>query len=128
MDPNAPDPLGLEGQVIGEKYRIRSLCGRGGHSLVYRADHLVWGTPVAIKMFTCLSSVDDSMREQLLREFIQEGKLITELSTRTAAIVQARDVGTFVSRDGVWMPYMVLEWLDGIALGDHLLQRGATYA
>ena len=35
------------------------------------------------------------------------------LSTRSAAIVQARDVGTFTTPDGQWLPYMVLEWLDG---------------
>ncbi len=36
--------------------------------------------------------------------------------------MQARDVGTFTSPDGQWMPYMVLEWLEGLAL-DQLLDR-----
>ena len=38
-------------------------------------------------------------REQLLDDFIQEGALLTQLSGRTASIVQARDVGTFTTAE-----------------------------
>jgi formylglycine-generating enzyme required for sulfatase activity/serine/threonine protein kinase len=57
----------------------------------------------------------------LLKDFIQEGALLTQLSGRTASIVQARDVGTFVTPSGAWVPYMVLEWLDGVTL-EHMLE------
>ena len=53
------------------------------------------------------------IREGLLKDFIQEGALLTQLSGRTASIVQARDVGTFTTAGGAWVPYMVLEWLEG---------------
>ena len=61
-------------------------------------------------------------RDYFKDQFIQEGALLTELSSQTASIVQARDVGTYTTPDGQWMPYMVLEWLDGMAL-DELLDR-----
>src|SRR6185436_10386239 len=67
----------------------------------------------AIKCFRILSNAPEDQRERLLDSFIQEGKLMAQLSSRSAAIVQARDVGTFTSNDGQWIPYMVLEWLDG---------------
>src|SRR5439155_13712347 len=41
---------------------------------------------------------------------------LSELSARTASIVQARDVGTLTTPNGAWVPYMVLEWLDGKTL------------
>ena len=49
----------------------------------------------------------------MTRAFIQEGALLAELSERSAAICQARDVGVLRMRDGREMPYMVLEWLEG---------------
>ncbi|HEY4105027.1 MAG TPA: bifunctional serine/threonine-protein kinase/formylglycine-generating enzyme family protein [Polyangiaceae bacterium] len=116
------DPIGIVGTIIAEKYRIERLVGEGGFAVVYRAQHTIWNQPVAIKFFNGLSAVPVDQRDQFKDQFIQEGALLTELSSQTASIVQARDVGTYTSPDGQWMPYMVLEWLDGVAL-DELLER-----
>jgi formylglycine-generating enzyme required for sulfatase activity len=116
------DPLGIVGTLVAEKYRVEKLVGEGGFALVYRAIHTIWQKPVAIKFFNGLSSAPVDQRDQFQQAFIQEGALLTELSSHTAAIVQARDVGTYTSPDGQWMPYMVLEWLEGLAL-DELLER-----
>jgi len=116
----AKDPLGIAGHTIAEKYRIEKLVGEGGFAVVYRAIHTIWNKPVAIKFFNGLSNAPLDQREQFRDAFIQEGALLTELSSQTAAIVQARDVGTYTSPDGQWMPYMVLEWLEGKPL-DELL-------
>jgi eukaryotic-like serine/threonine-protein kinase len=94
--------------------------GEGGFSVVYRAEHLIWKQPVAIKCFKVLANAPPEQRDHLLDGFIQEGKLMTALSSRSAAIVQARDVGTFTTPDGTWIPYMVLEWLEGKPL-DYVL-------
>jgi eukaryotic-like serine/threonine-protein kinase len=114
------DPLHIAGQTIAEKYRIEKLVGEGGFAVVYRAIHTIWNKPVAIKFFNGLSNAPVDQREQFKDAFIQEGALLTELSSQTAGIVQARDVGTYTSPDGQWMPYMVLEWLEGKPL-DELL-------
>jgi formylglycine-generating enzyme required for sulfatase activity/serine/threonine protein kinase len=107
------DPLGITGTIIAEKYRIGPVIGEGGFSVVYRAEHTIWQQPVAIKCFKVLANAPEDQRDRLLDGFIQEGKLMASLSSRSAAIVQARDIGTFTSRDGQWIPYMVLEWLEG---------------
>ena len=116
----AKDPLGIAGHTIAEKYRIEKLVGEGGFAVVYRAIHTIWNKPVAIKFFNGLSNAPMDQREQFKDAFIQEGALLTELSSHTAAIVQARDVGTYTSPDGQWMPYMVLEWLEGQPLDEFL--------
>jgi eukaryotic-like serine/threonine-protein kinase len=115
------DPLGIAGQTIVEKYRIEKLVGEGGFAVVYRAIHTIWNKPVAIKFFNGLSNAPADQRDQFRDAFIQEGALLTELSSQTAAIVQARDVGEYTSPGGQWMPYMVLEWLEGKPL-DELLE------
>jgi formylglycine-generating enzyme required for sulfatase activity/serine/threonine protein kinase len=109
------DPLALIGSTVADKYAIERLAGDGGFSVVYRAQHLIWRQPVAIKFFNVLRDARPETRERLLEEFIQEGRLMSELSSRSAAIVQARDIGK-IEIDGAWIPYMVLEWLDGLPL------------
>jgi eukaryotic-like serine/threonine-protein kinase len=116
------DPLNISGQLVAEKYSIERLVGEGGFALVYRAEHTIWKQPVAVKFFTGLSQAPAEHRAELQRQFIQEGALLTELSSQTAGIVQARDVGVYTTPDGQWMPYMVLEWLEGSPL-DVILAR-----
>ncbi|CAN5328259.1 hypothetical protein BH09MYX1_BH09MYX1_44580 [soil metagenome] len=110
------DPLGLVGTKIEDKYQIESVVGEGGFAIVYRAQHLIFKRPVAIKAFRALSDFGPEERERLLQGFIQEGALLADLSERSAAILQARDIGTLTTSKGEWVPYMVLEWLEGITL------------
>ncbi len=117
------DPLNVVGQVVDGKYRIERFVGEGGFAVVYRAEHQVWKKPVALKLFSGLSTAPPGMRADLQQSFINEGALLTELSTQSSNIVQARDVGTYTTPDGQWMPYMVLEWLDGMSLDDALEQE-----
>ncbi len=122
--PSRRDSLRISGTIIADKYRIGPVIGEGGFSVVYRAEHTIWKQPVAIKCFKILSHAPAEQRDQLLDGFIQEGKLMTALSSRSAAIVQARDVGTFTTPEGLWIPYMVLEWLEGRPL-DAIMQDEA---
>jgi len=116
------DPLKISGQLVAEKYRIEHLVGEGGFAVVYLAEHTIWKQPVAVKFFSGLSQAPAEYREELLHQFIQEGALLTELSSQTAGIVQARDVGAYTTPAGQWVPYMVLEWLDGSPL-ETILQQ-----
>ena len=107
------DRFGLVGTVVADKYAIERVVGEGGFGVVYRAKHQIWDEPVAVKCFTALSNAPVELRDELLDQFVQEGKLLTALSSRTTGIVQARDIGTLTTPNGIWLPYMVLEWLDG---------------
>ncbi|MFO0571151.1 MAG: bifunctional serine/threonine-protein kinase/formylglycine-generating enzyme family protein [Polyangiaceae bacterium] len=120
------DPLKIIGQVVADKYRIERAVGEGGFAVVYRAEHTIWKKPVAIKFFSELSSVAVDQRDEMQQAFINEGALLTELSSQTAAIVQARDVGTYTTPEGRWMPFMVLEWLEGRSLEALLADEAAA--
>ena len=110
------DTLALVGTTIAEKYAVEAVVGEGGFACVYRAMHLVWKRPVAVKVFKALGEVPADQRGKLLEDFIQEGALLADLSERSAAIVQARDVGMLTTTTGEIVPYMVLEWLEGSSL------------
>jgi len=110
------DRLKLVGVTLEGKYRIDAVVAQGGFALVYRATHLVWNRPVAVKVFDALADLPESQRATLVEDFLREGALLAELSERSAAIVQARDVGTTKTSDGVQVPFMILEWLEGTNL------------
>ena len=116
------DPLNLVGTTIADKYAVDAVVGEGGFAVVYRATHSVWKRPVAIKVFKALGDVSPARRQELLDDFIREGALLAELSERSSAIVQARDIGMVVLPQGDEVPFMVLEWLDGETL-EQLLAR-----
>jgi formylglycine-generating enzyme required for sulfatase activity/serine/threonine protein kinase len=111
-----PDTLELIGTTLADKYAMESVVGEGGFAVVYKATHLLWKRPVAVKVFKALGDVGTEHRGKLLDEFIREGALLADLSERSAAIVQARDVGMLATKKGEQVPYMVLEWLEGATL------------
>ncbi len=110
------DTLKLVGRTIADKYAVESVVGEGGFAIVYRATHLIWKRPVALKVFKAFGDFSEADRQKLLDEFIQEGALLADLSARTAAIVQARDIGMLDTANGERVPFMVLEWLEGATL------------
>ena len=112
----ATDTLKLLGRTIADKYAVESVVGEGGFATVYKAMHLIWKRPVALKVFKALGDFSEKDRAKLLEEFIQEGALLADLSAHSAAIVQARDIGTLQGPRGEIVPYMVLEWLEGCTL------------
>ncbi len=125
--PSPRDPLGLVGKTVDDKYRVERLVGEGGFGVVYRAEHALWKRPVALKCFRILAHVSDEARQQLVDDFVREGAILSELSARSVAIVQARDVGTLTTEAGEKVPYMALEWLEGESLAERLerLRRAA---
>jgi hypothetical protein len=52
----APHVLFAPGTVLGQRYRIVHLLGRGGMGEVYRADDLTLGQPVALKFLPAASA------------------------------------------------------------------------
>ena len=68
------DPLGLVGKKIDDKYEIERIVGEGGFAIVYRAQHLIFKRPVAIKAFRALSDFGVEQRERLLNDFIQKAR------------------------------------------------------
>lgn len=112
--PSSPsDPLGILGTTLNEKYEMELFVAEGGFSLLYRAQHRIWKQPVAVKFLKVMASAPENQRKELFDSFIQEGQLLRQLSSRTASILQAHDVGTWASTTGEWYPYLILEWLDG---------------
>lgn len=100
----------LLGRVLGGRYRIDALLGRGGFGAVYRATHLELQRPVAIK--TLLAA--DGGRADLVARFRREARL--QAGLRHPVIVRLLDLGE--DEDG--LVYMVQEYVGGRTLQAHL--------
>lgn len=61
-------PVNLVGQLLDQRYRVLRKVGEGGMSFVYRADDLVTGKVVAIKVLTESLSQDLNAMQRLRRE------------------------------------------------------------
>jgi serine/threonine-protein kinase len=107
-------PSTLPGTVIGGKYRIDGLIGRGGMGSVWSAVHLGLGQRVAVKL---IAKRYASSREARTR-FDLEAKAVAQLKSRY--VVQVYDNGE--TDDGT--PYIVMELLEGESLDHRIQTRG----
>ncbi|MRG96452.1 bifunctional serine/threonine-protein kinase/formylglycine-generating enzyme family protein [Polyangium spumosum] len=112
------DPFQLCGTTIEGKYRVTQVIGDGGFGVVYRGEHIGFGESIAIKCLKLPAELGEKQRAQFLEQLREEGRLLHRLSRVTSGIVQALDVGAFVTQNGTWVPYLVLEWLEGETLGE----------
>ena len=105
------------GDVIGDRYRIGGILGRGGFGAVYAAEHIGTKQPVAVKMLTADPTADGS---QVVRRFFREARITASLKSRHT--VRVFDVGQ--SDEGTL--FQAMERLDGPDLESVLrLLRGA---
>lgn len=118
------DPFGWLGATVQARYRVDEVVGEGGFGVVYRAFHLGLGEQVALKCLKLPPSLPAVERERFLATFHAEAKLLHRLSRANAGVVQALDVGAAESPCGVWTPFLVLEWLDGVPLDQELQKAG----
>ena len=101
------------GEIIDERYKVKSLLGEGGMAQVYLADDLIARKEVAIKIIK-----EDTMKNPVnLTRFEREARAAASLNHQN--IVRVLNLGTFEGR-----PYMVNELIKGQNLRDVLNVRG----
>ena len=98
----------LVGMVLDGRFRIESVLGRGGMSVVLRAQHVALGDTVAIKLLDeRFASAPAS-----LRRFVREGQIARRF--HHPAVVAIHDL--VCEDDGP--VYLVMEYVEGETLGD----------
>lgn len=100
---------------VGDKYRLLEQIGSGGMSVVYRAEHLLIGREVALKLLLPERAGDRALGARLMREARALGKL------HHPGVAQVMDAG--VCEMG---PYLVMELLDGVTLNQFIRRTRLT--
>ena len=103
----AKDPL--LGTVIADRYTLEAVLGEGGMGLVYRAKHTVLERLFAVKV----------LRRELTLDAMSRGRF--EREARAASLVCHSHIVTIYdygyTESG--LAYLVMEYLDGVTLGDY---------
>jgi hypothetical protein len=112
--PGLPGP----GDVIAGKYLVERIIGMGGMGIVLAARHLELDETVAIKMLLphLPSSGEPAMR------FVREAKAAIKI--RNEHVVRILDV----ARTPAGLPYIVMEYLEGLDLGQLVEKNGPLLA
>ncbi|MEE8367410.1 MAG: serine/threonine-protein kinase [Thermoanaerobaculia bacterium] len=103
----------IPGTVLGKRYRIMGLLGRGGMGEVYRADDLKLGQPVALKFLPQEVERDEGR----LQRFLNEVKMALKVSHPN--VTRVHDIG---ETDG--HHYISMEYVDGEDLASLLRRIG----
>jgi serine/threonine-protein kinase len=111
---DAQPPPVVPGQVIGERYRVGTLIGRGGMGVVCAATHVGLDVAVAIKFIR--TDLKDS--SEFVQRFLNEARRAAVL--KSEHIARVHDVGQLESGD----LYLVMERLDGCSLDAHIREQG----
>ncbi len=101
------------GAVIGERYRIIGLLGRGGMGEVYRADDLKLGQPVALKFLPKALSEDPARLER----FYAEVRIARQVSHPN--VCRVYDIAELDKQH-----YLSMEYVDGEDLASLLKRIG----
>jgi eukaryotic-like serine/threonine-protein kinase len=118
----AEDVFGIVGSVIASAYHVESVVAEGGFGVVYRAHHGGFRAPVALKLLK-VPAQDPQQQAAFLELFRGEAELLFRLSASLPTVVRALHVDAFTSKDGRFVPYLVLEWLEGMTLETLIEQR-----
>jgi serine/threonine-protein kinase len=119
----ATDPFNLVGTIVDGRYRVEKVAGQGGFGIVYRAFHLAFESPVALKVLKLPRGLDASTTGEALLRFKREGKVLFELCSLHPSIVKATETGAIASSEHGALPYLALEWLEGVSLDQELKYR-----
>jgi serine/threonine-protein kinase len=112
-----PDPDPLVGDVLGH-YRVLGRLGAGGMGVVYRAEDLRLGRPVAIKL---LPGGDDSAEPTAVDRLYREARAASALSHPNICVVF--DLGAEKGRT-----FIVMELLEGRTLREIIAARTLSVA
>jgi serine/threonine-protein kinase len=110
-----PSPLQFKaGDIIAGKYRVERLLGAGGMGAVFLMTHLGLDEQVAIKFMR-----PELMNPTVNARFLREARAAARI--KGEHVVRVSDISTLETG----LPYIVMEYLEGVDLGAYLDRNGA---
>jgi serine/threonine protein kinase len=117
------DIFHIVGTTLGGTYEVERAVAEGGFGVLYRAYHGAFRAPVALKCLKVPASVTEADHADLLEKFRKEAEVMFRLSAAIPTVVRPLHVDAITTDEGVFVPYMVLEWLEGETLDALVIRR-----
>ncbi|MEU1782947.1 protein kinase [Streptomyces abikoensis] len=112
-----PNGQELVGQILGGRYRVTAMLGRGGMGVVARAVDELLGREVAVKVLRAYTDASAPELADLRARMRREAQAAARV--RHGGVVTVHDV---TEEQG--LPVIVMELVDGPSLDDVLAERG----
>lgn len=119
----AEDVFGICGTEIAGAFEVREMVAEGGFAVVYRAYHMGFRAPIALKCLKVPQRLKAKQRQEFLKQFQAEAELLFQLSATIPTVVRPLHVDAITLADGRFVPIMALEWLEGQTLHSVLRTR-----
>ncbi|MGC4067759.1 MAG: serine/threonine-protein kinase [Polyangiaceae bacterium] len=120
--PTMGEQQSIAGRVLAEKYLLIERLGEGGFGSIWRAEHQVLKSPVAVKLI----DLEVARREGAVERFLREAQATAAL--RSPHVVQILDYGLDHRDEGGTIceqPFIVMELLEGENLAERIARIGA---
>jgi serine/threonine protein kinase len=122
----AEDLFGIVGTTIASAYHVESVVAEGGFGIVYRARHAGFRAPVALKCLKVPQHLGVEYQARFLEQFRAEAEVMFRLSASTRTVTRPLHVDVMTAPNGAFVPFMVLEWLEGDTLDALIRARAAA--
>jgi serine/threonine-protein kinase len=122
----ADDVFGIVGSTQADVFRVSAVVAEGGFAVVYRARHEGFRADVALKCLKVPGAMTTAQQHDFLEKFREEGELLFRLSALIPTVVRPLQLGALSVKDGRFVPFIALEWLDGESLDSIINKRRAA--
>lgn len=117
------DIFGILGTTLAGTFHVEEVIAEGGYGVVYRAEHVAFRAPVALKCLKIPGTITPEQSEQFVENFREEAEILFHLSAQIPEVVRPLHADAMTLEDGTFVPYIAMEWIDGKPLDSIVIMR-----
>ncbi|MBW2526302.1 MAG: serine/threonine protein kinase [Deltaproteobacteria bacterium] len=117
------DFFGIIGTTLAGSFLVEEVIAEGGYAVVYRAEHVAFRAPVALKCLKLPKSMQADQRETFVESFREEAEILFHLSASIPEVVRPLHADALTVDDGSFVPYLAMEWVEGKPLDSIIILR-----
>ncbi len=117
------DVFGIVGTTLAGTFHVEEVIAEGGFGVVYRAEHVAFRAPVALKCLKIPGTVTEDQVSTFVENFREEAEILFHLSAQIPEVVRPLHADAMTFDDGTFVPYIAMEWIDGRPLDSIVIMR-----
>lgn len=117
------DIFGILGSTLAGTFHVEEVIAEGGFGVVYRAEHVAFRAPVALKCLKIPGTISPSQSEMFVENFREEAEILFHLSAQIPEVVRPLHADAMTLDDGTFVPYIAMEWVEGRPLDSIVIVR-----
>lgn len=117
------DVFGILGTTLAGTFHVEEVIAEGGFGVVYRAEHVAFRAPVALKCLKIPGTISPGQSEAFVENFREEAEILFHLSAQIPEVVRPLHADAMTLEDGTFVPYIAMEWIEGKPLDSIVILR-----